>query len=169
EAADEAVMAFGDWPNVVTEWKAAPDVTEALDSIEAELRGLDYDEPGWRETQDRLIGQREELKSSEAKAGELRLYLDGRTVADVYRADKRAWLLEHGWTFTVQATGRGQRPAVMVHGRESLTETIAKATGLPADQVMAVQGIPKPSPLQERGLPTDQAEIRRIAQQAASK
>jgi len=169
EAADEAVMAIGHWPNVVTEWKAALDVTAELDRIEAELRGLDYDELDWRETQDRLIAERDELKQSEVKAGELRLYLDGRTVADVYRADKRAWLLEHGWTFTVQATGRGQRPAVMVHGRESLTETIAKATGLTADQVMAVQWIPILAALQERGLPTDQAEIRRIAQQAASK
>src|SRR5262249_25550891 len=167
EAIDDAVMTFGDWPNVVTEWKPAPDVKAELEDIDSQLRGLDYDQPGWRETQDRLIAQREELKSREAKAGELRRYLDGRTVADVYEADKRAWLLEHGWTFTVQTAGRGQPPSVIAHGGESLVSVIADATGLTADEVMAVQWIPILAALRERGLPTDEAEIQQLIRQPA--
>jgi hypothetical protein len=58
-------------------------------------------------------------------------------------------------------------PALVEQG-ESLVDKIAKATGLTADEIMAIEWAPVLTVLNARGLSDDPAEIRRLARHAPS-
>jgi DNA invertase Pin-like site-specific DNA recombinase len=173
-AFSDAVMQYRDLPHTEHVYRRGADHSAEIGKITDEMHDLVDSGPldGAKLARlKELSDQQQRLQDGDKEADKGRhvIRLTGKTVGEHWAslddAGKRAWALELGWKAYAQLPEGEDVPTFGIEGESSIFDDIAILTGLTADQIMAIRWVPILAALRERGLPTDPAEIERLAKQ----
>ena len=164
------IMEHSEWPNVVRRETKGQSYKVAIDKVERDIRALataGLDDPEFEPKLAALRAERDQLldlQSKQSRQARYETIIDG-TVGKLWSTldeqGKHRYLRERGVKLFAKREKDGFLAVIVEAG--SLKEEIAAFTGLTTEQVIDIGWIPILAALRERGLPTDPAEIERLA------